>query len=87
VGRAGIEPATLGSKVRLNELQRTAPKRKRAANDTTRRCDKLQQNASCGDKPVRPLYAQVVGSKDNAEACAQDEWNGAKVTRRDRSDK
>jgi hypothetical protein len=41
---------------------------KGARANPNQRCNELQRDARCGDKPVRPRYAHVVDSVDNSSA-------------------
>jgi hypothetical protein len=61
MGRAGIEPATLGLKVRLDKLYRAAANGNVLQTELVHRCNELQQNAACGDEPVLALYTHGVG--------------------------
>jgi hypothetical protein len=61
MGRAGIEPATLGLKVQLHEMRRASKsfgELKNAANCADPRCDELNQHAGGGDEPYAHSYAQ-----------------------------
>ena len=65
MGRTGIEPVTLGLKVRAECPQPVAAKLNLAATGAARLCNKLQLNAGSGDKSVHSAALAIVGFTGN----------------------
>jgi hypothetical protein len=55
----------LGIKSPARRAETNCARLKRAANRAVHRCNELQPNAACGDKPVRARHAQCVDCMDN----------------------
>jgi exonuclease VII small subunit len=70
VGRAGLEPATLGLRARPEPLQRTTRSGNELRQPHARDCNELKQEAASGDEPVLSAVLSPVVSTDNTARSA-----------------
>src|SRR3954471_14717082 len=64
-GPGGIRTRDLGIKSPPRLAATNCAELKPAANRAVHRCNELQPDATCRDKPVRPLYTHCVDPLDN----------------------